>query len=268
VLATPKGFVLPIEGGGPGAWTVMTPCAKTAVVHHGDTIGGATVVLDPGHGGDETGAVGPGGTIERDLNLAVAKRLKAALERQGATVLLTRTGDYRIALKTRAEIAQKLKPAVFLSVHHNGGHDEVRSTPGTEVFYQHASAASRRLAGLVYEEERAYFGTLPNKEWYSDRDAGAKYRTGSSGGDYYGILRGTDGVTGVLSEGLFLTNPKEEALLVRADVQQGEADAITRGIRRFMLGNDPGSGFTTPYPRTEPAGPGGGTTGCDDPPLE
>jgi N-acetylmuramoyl-L-alanine amidase len=268
VLATPKGFVLPIEGGGPGAWTVMTPCGRTTTVHGGDTIGAATVVLDPGHGGVETGTTGPGGTVERDLNMAVARRLKTTLEKEGATVVLTRTGDYRIALVTRAEIAQKLQPPVFLSIHHNGGNDEVRATPGTEVYFQVASAASKRLAGLVYEEEYRYFASLPLKTWFSDRDAGAKYRTNDAGGDYYGILRRTDGVTAALSEALFLTDPAEEALLVRADVQQGEADAIARGIRRFMLGRDPGSGFVTPYPRTEPAGGGGGTNDCVDPPLE
>lgn len=267
-LATPKGFILPIEGGRPGAWTVMTPCGTTAVVRRGDTIGAATVVLDPGHGGAETGAVGPGGTVERDLDLAVATRLKATLERQGATVVLTRTGDYRIALTTRAEIAQKLKPRVFVSLHHNGGNDEVRATPGTEVFFQIASPASRRLAGLIYEEEYRYFKSLPNTRWFADRDAGAKYRTNDAGGDYYGILRRTKGITAVLSEALYVSDPREEALLVQADVQQGEANAIARGIRRFMLGNDTGSGYTQPYPRTEPAGPGGGTTGCVDPPLE
>ena len=72
----------------------------------------------------------------------------------------------------------------------------------------------------------------------------------------------------MLSEAAFLNNPAEEALLARADVQQGEADAITRAVRRFMLGDDQGSGFTEPYPRVEPAGPGGGTSGCEDPPLE
>lgn len=268
VLATPKGFVLPIVGGGPGAWSVMTPCGRTATVANGDPIGGATVVLDPGHGGIETGTVGPGGTVERDLNMAIAERTKAALEREGAKVVLTRTGDYRIAITTRAEIAQRLKPPVFISIHHNGGHDEVRATPGTEVFFQIASADSKRLAGILYEELFAFFDSLPNDEWYADRDAGAKYRPNQSGGDYYGILRRTNGIAAVLSEAAFLPNPAEEALLVRADVQQGEAEAITRAVRRFMLGKDEGSGFTEPYDRTEPAGPGGGTSGCEDPALE
>ena len=268
VLATPKGFVLPITGGGPGGWQVMTPCGKTGTVVNGDPIGGATVVLDPGHGGVETGTVGPGGTVELDLNMAIALRTKAALEREGAKVVLTRTGDYRIAITTRAEIAQRLQPPVFISIHHNGGHDEERDTPGTEVFFQVESAASKRLAGLLYEELFTFFSSFEGVTWWADRDAGAKFRTNDSGGDYYGILRRTAGVTAVLSEAAFLNNGAEEALLVREDVQQGEAEAITRAVRRFMLGDDEGSGFTEPYARVEPAGPGGGTSGCTDPPLE
>ena len=268
VLVTPNGLVLPIEGGGPGAWTVMTPCAKTATVASGTTIGGATVVLDPGHGGEETGAVGPGGLVERDLNLAVAMRTKAALEREGASVVLTRTGDYRIAIATRAEIAQKLEPLVFISIHHNGGNDEVGDTPGTEVFFQIASPESKRLAGLLYEEEFAFFSTFAAVRWFSDLDAGAKIRPSQSGGDYYGILRRTNGITGVLSEAAFLSNAEEEAILAEPEVQQGEAEVITRAVRRFMLSDDPGSGFIDPYPRTEPAGPGGGTNFCTDPSLQ
>ena len=268
VLATPKGFVVPITGGGPGAWQVMTPCGKTATVVNGDPIGGATVVLDPGHGGIETGTSGPAGLVERDLNLVIARLAKTALEEAGAKVVLTRTADYRISITTRAEIAQRLKPPVFISIHHNGGHDEERATPGTEVFFQIASPESKRLAGILYEELYAFFSGFDGVTWWADRDAGAKPRANQSGGDYYGMLRRTNGITAVLSEAAFLNNPAEEALLVRPDVQQGEADAIASAVRRFMLGNDQGSGFVEPYDRTEPAGSGGGTSGCEDPPLE
>jgi len=247
----------------------MTPCAREATVAGGTTIGAATVVLDPGHGGVETGAVGPNDLVERDLNLAVARFTEEALEALGATVVLTRTEDYRISLQTRAEIAQRLKPPVFISIHHNGGHDEERSTPGTEVFFQHASPASRRLAGILYEELYAFFSGIDGvTTWYADRDAGAKFRLGSSGGDYYGILRRTGGVTAVLSEAAFLSNPQEAAVLADANVQRGEGAAIARAVRRFMLGDDPGSGYTDPYPRTEPAGGGGGTDQCVEPTLE
>lgn len=269
-LQTPTGVVVPVVGGGPGAWRVTTPCGRTATVAGGTELHGATVVLDPGHGGIETGASGPNGLVEKDLDLAVAQRTKAALEREGATVVLTRTADYRVTLDTRAAITQRLKPPVMVSIHHNGDPTARRlDKPGTETFYQRASPASKRLAGLVYEEEVAAFAKHQGVGWWGNADAGAKYRLGDSGADYYGILRGTNGVTAVLSEALFLSSSTAEAdLLADARVQQEEAEAITRAVRRFMLGNDPGSGFVEPLPRTAPAGPGGGSSGCQDPPLQ
>ncbi|MGH2690504.1 MAG: N-acetylmuramoyl-L-alanine amidase, partial [Actinomycetota bacterium] len=103
--------------------------------------------------------------------------------------------------------------------------------------------------------------------WVGDTDAGAKWRLNSSGGDYYGILRrsGELKVTAVLAELAFVSNPSEEQLLARPDVQQAEGAAVARGILRFLRTPDPGSGFTTPYPRSAPAGPGGGSRGCVDP---
>jgi N-acetylmuramoyl-L-alanine amidase len=238
------------------------------VVGGGTPIQGATVVLDPGHGGVETGASGPNGLVEKDLNLAVAQLAKAALEREGATVVLTRTGDYRVPLSGRSALVQRLKPPVFVSIHHNGGPDGPSDRPGTEMYYQHAFPASKRLAGLLYEEVLSAFDGLEGVTWHANVDAGAKYRLSDSGADYYGILRGTNGVTGVLSEALFLSSSASEAeLLARPGVQEAEAEAIARAVRRFMLGTDPGSGFVEPIPRTTPGGPGGGSTGCEDPPL-
>jgi hypothetical protein len=103
--------------------------------------------------------------------------------------------------------------------------------------------------------------------WVADRDAGAKYRLRANGGDYYGILDRTAGVPAVLSEAAFISNAPEEALLVAPAFQAVEAQALTDAIVRFVTTQDPGSGFVEPYPRTEPAGPGGGSEGCIDPPL-
>ena len=269
VLVTPTGVVAPVTGGSPGAWQVTTPCGNQATVAAGSPVSGATVVLDPGHGGSETGASSPDGSlIEKDLNLAVANLTKAALEREGATVVLTRTADFRIPLQGRAAIAHALKPPVFVSIHHNGGHDGPADRPGTEMYYQHVSAPSKRLAGILYEEVFDAFDDHAGITWHANVDAGAKYRLSDSGGDYYGILRRTAGITAVLSEALFLSASQSEAdLLARPDVQRAEAEAITTAIRRFMLGDDQGSGFVEPIPRTTPAGPGGGGQGCVDPPL-
>ena len=102
---TPTGVVVPVVSGGPGAWTVTTPCGNTAQVANGTHIPAVDVVLDPGHGGGEPGAVGPGGLKEKDLNVAVAKMAAAVLQQRGYRVLLTRTGDQQVTLGTRAAIA-------------------------------------------------------------------------------------------------------------------------------------------------------------------
>lgn len=265
-VITPNGVVLAVRSAlGDGRFVAQSPCGNEVTVA-GAQLSGATVVLDPGHGGDEPGAVGPAGTTEKDVNLAIALEAERQLEAQGATVVLTRTGDYRITIASRAAIAQALQPTLFLSIHHNAEPDEHRSTPGAETYYQIASADSKRLSGLVHEELFAAFSAY-QVDWVADLDAGAKYRPRSGGGDYYGVLSRTAGIPAVLSEAAFISNPPEEALLVDPAFQAVEAGAFTRAIVRYVTTDDPGSGFVVPYPRTEPAGSGGGAAGCVDPPL-
>lgn len=265
-VQTPTGVVLPvIEAQPDGGFLARSPCGNQVLVS-GTPLLGAHVVLDPGHGGEEPGGVGPAGTTEKEVNLAVVQEAQRRLEALGATVVLTRTGDYRMTLATRGEIATSLAPGLFVSVHHNAEPDETRSTPGTETYFQIASPESRRASGILYEELVAALSRY-EITWAADRDAGAKYRPNSSGGDYYGILKRTAGVPAVLSEAAFISNPPEEALLADPAFQAVEAEAITRAAVRFLTGADPGSGYVEPYPRQQPAGPGGGSSGCVDPPL-
>lgn len=268
-VVTPSGIVAAVLGAAEGGGLrVRTPCSGEALVIGGTAISGATVVLDPGHGGDEVGATGPNGLRESDLNLAVARYAEVALERLGATVVLTRTSDVRMTLRARGEIATALRAPAFVSIHHNGAPDGPSPRPGTETYFQIASPESRRLAGLVYEEVVSTFSRYEGVTWNSDTDAGAKYRLSGRGGDYYGILSRSAGVPAVLSEGLFLSSSEAEAaLLTRPDVQRAEGEAIARAVVRFLTTADPGSGFVEPYPRSEPAGSGGRADGCVEPPL-
>lgn len=266
-VATATGVVAPVLGPEGAGFRVRTPCGNQAVVTGATPLYGATVVLDPGHGGDELGAEGANGLNESDANLAVAGFARDALERAGASVVVTRTSDVRMTLETRAEIATRLAPAAFVSVHHNAAPDGPSVRPGTETYFQHASPESRRLAGLVQEEVSTTFATYEGVPWMGDTDAGAKPRLNARGGDYYGVLRRTAGVPGVISEGLFMSNRAEAELIAHPDVQRAEGQALARAVLRFLTSPDPGSGFVDPYPRTDPAGPGGGATGCVDPPL-
>ncbi|HEX9970245.1 MAG TPA: N-acetylmuramoyl-L-alanine amidase [Acidimicrobiales bacterium] len=266
VVVSPTGVVLPVTGREGGAYRVATPCGKSAVVQQATPVDGV-VVLDAGHGGVEPGAVGPNGLTERALNLAVTNHAKAALERAGIGVVLTRAGDYRMTIGARAAVVKAVAPKAFVSIHHNAEPDGPRPEgPGSETYYQTASADSKRLSGLLYEEIVKALSAY-QVAWVADRDAGAKYRTNDRGDDYYGIIRTTKGTPSALAELAFISNPAEEALLARPDVQQVEGEAVARGIVRYLTTKDEGSGFTTPYPRNSPAGSGGGADNCLDPPL-
>jgi N-acetylmuramoyl-L-alanine amidase len=104
-----------------------------------------TVVVDPGHGGEEDGAVGPGGTAEKDVTLAVARRLKSVIEaRLGLRVLLTRDGDTAVPLDERAAIANNNKADLFVSLHANAAFRP--GSTGAEVFYSNVRAYSEEAA--------------------------------------------------------------------------------------------------------------------------
>ncbi|HEX7095441.1 MAG TPA: N-acetylmuramoyl-L-alanine amidase, partial [Acidimicrobiales bacterium] len=101
-VTTPTGIVAAVvDRRADGSYVVLSPCGDEVPVHNAMPIVDAHVVLDPGHGGSESGAIGPRGTREAEINLAVAEVAKAELERAGVSVVLTRTGDYRITLASR-----------------------------------------------------------------------------------------------------------------------------------------------------------------------
>ncbi|MGI9600878.1 MAG: N-acetylmuramoyl-L-alanine amidase family protein, partial [Acidimicrobiales bacterium] len=266
VVVSPSGVVLPVrEALGDGSYRAMTPCTNEVVIGDGSYVGGVDVVLDPGHGGSETGAVGANGLVERDLNLVISKKVKDMLNARGYSVQLTRTTDIRLPLYTRGEIANSLDPAVFVSVHHNGGATATRSTPGAETFYQHDSDDSKRLSGILYEELMAAMSRFPTTFAYSSR-AGVNTRVTGEGHDYYGIHRYTPGVPSSITEPGYLSNPSEAELYARADVQDAEAVAIADGIERYLTTSDAGSGYNAPF--SDPSSSGtGGTAGCTDPSL-
>ncbi|MGH9264892.1 MAG: N-acetylmuramoyl-L-alanine amidase family protein [Acidimicrobiales bacterium] len=269
-VVTSDGVVVPVISRAGDGWTVRTPCHRTATVAQSRArhAGSPVIVLDPGHGGAEPGAVSPGGLVEAAVNLAVARHTQAALEAEGVRTLMTRTGDYEVELPTRSEIARTVNPRAFVSIHHNAEPDGPRDGPGAETYYQINNPDSKRLAGLIYEEIVKAMSQY-QVAWVADRDAGAKYRPGRNGGDYYAMLRQPAPVVSVLAELAFISNPAEAQLIARPDVQKVEGQAVARGISRYLTTNDLGSGFVEPYPRIDPPStPGPGTRrACRDPQL-
>lgn len=268
VVHSPRGVPVPVLGIRDGGWLVSTPCGNEAVLPRAVPVARPRVVLDPGHGGRfDTGAVGPNGLIEAELNLAVARHARDALERSGIPTLLTRTGDYGLTLVNRGRLPVDVGAEVSVSLHHNGGATARKSGPGSEVYHQIDSPESQRLAGLLYEEIVATLSAYGGVEWVGRVDVGATWRVGPSGQDYYALVRRPRPVPAVLVEFAYLTNADEARLLADGRVQQAEGEAVARALRRYFNTPDPGSGFTPGGQITPTGRPPTPSSACDDPIL-
>ena len=243
VIVTDSGLVLPVRAVEDGGFRVTTTCWREGFVSSGAYMGGVDVVLDPGHGGIDPGAVGSNGLSEKELNLAVARMAAAELRAHGYSVLLTRTTDVRIPVVVRSEIARATDPYVFVSIHHNGGAVRRSSNPGTETYHQARNPDSVRLAGILYERIHSALSRY-DITWRTTalRGANAVIRSRDRK-DLYGILQYTPGMTSVITEAAYLSNPAEARLLADPDVQATEALAIAHGIIQYLTTDSPGSGY-------------------------
>lgn len=112
------------------------------------------VVIDPGHGGEATGAIGPHRTMEKDVTLAIARRLAGRLaQAPGVQVVLTRTGDYDVPLRERFRIAERYQADAFVSIHTNSSRR--RTGRGTEVYFLSLESASDEAAKALADLENA-----------------------------------------------------------------------------------------------------------------
>jgi N-acetylmuramoyl-L-alanine amidase len=266
VVVSPAGVLVPVLERTDAGYLVQTPCGNEAELLWGQPIREVEVVLDAGHGGDERGAIGPNGATEAELNLDVAQRTATLLDAQGVSVALVRTGDYRIPIGTRAAIADQLEAAAFVSIHHNSPTPANPSDgPGTEVYVQVSSDASRRLGGLVYEEVTAALSVF-DVGWAARTDAGVLTVVNDAGEDAYGINRHPAAPT-ALVELAYLSNPNEAVLLATDEYKQAAAAALASAAVRFLDTADPGSGFVAEPRLFNPSAATGGSAGCVDPPL-
>ena len=179
---------------------------------------GRTIVVDPGHGGHDPGAVGRRFNLtEKFVNLDTALRLTRLLEGAGARVILTRSTDVFITLGQRATRANNAGADIFVSIHANAHNNA--NVGGTETYYNSyfRPADSRRLAGLVQQELVRELGL---------RDIGVKTA------NFY-VIRHTT-IPSILVELAFLSNAREESLLNQASFRQRGAEAIFRGITRYF----------------------------------
>ncbi|MDQ2870434.1 MAG: N-acetylmuramoyl-L-alanine amidase [Acidobacteriota bacterium] len=236
-----------------------------------------TVVIDAGHGGTETGAIGPAGLQEKDATLQIARRIASALPRLvSCRVLMTRDSDAVISLDDRTAVANHEKADLFLSIHANSS--RASGAHGSETYYL-SLEASDRIAQDVASRENSPpsapaapapppAGGSPGLDfilWDLAQSAHIKDSSelaesiqqelnGVSGTDKRGIkqapFRVLVGATmpAVLVEAAFISNPEEEKKLSSASFQQSVADGISRAIAGFFARRK-GTG-----PRPTPAG--------------
>ncbi len=213
-----------------------------------------TIVIDPGHGGEETGAQGPAGALEKDIALQIARRLKALLVNNlGLQVFMTRERDEFLDLDARTAIANNYKADLFLSIHANAS--RTRSAAGTEVYflsYQASDEESRRVAQSEGGLPQLDSGTSDLALILWDM-AQAEHLEGSSAlasriQEELALARSAPGrgvkqapfrvlvgaaMPAVLVEVAFISNPEEEKLLVSDAFQNKVAAALLRGIARY-----------------------------------
>lgn len=174
------------------------------------------VVIDPGHGGFDPGAVGPSGLTEKEVALDISKSIAQKLQDKVDKIVLTRDSDEFISLRERVEMANQLDASVFVSIHANASNREY--SEGTETFISPANkAVSRRLAEIIHDE-------LIDEIQLNDR--GIKE-------DNFYVVKHTD-MPSILVEVAFLSNPHEEALLSSSVFRRKTAGAISRGILKYF----------------------------------
>ncbi len=187
---------------------------------------GQTIVIDPGHGGFDPGAIGITGVYEKDVVLDIGLRLKELMQKTGARVIMTREKDEFASLWARAELANKVKADAFISIHANSvsreGYDglELKTVDpkGTETYIiPGCSNLTHKLAESVHHE---VYTTL------NLQDRGVKYKS-------YDVLVPLQ-MPGILLEVAFLSNPMEEMLLKDANRRQLAAEAIFKGLNNYF----------------------------------
>ncbi|HQR53384.1 MAG TPA: N-acetylmuramoyl-L-alanine amidase [Burkholderiales bacterium] len=222
------------------------------------------VAIDAGHGGEDPGARGRSGTIEKDVTLAIARRLKSKLDGEpGMRGLLIRDGDYFIPLQTRVEKARKVQADLFVSIHADA-FIEPRAR-GSSVFALSdrgaTSAAARWLAkrendadliGGVNIDVGDYYLKKTLLDLQQTATINDSVRVGRSVLSELGtintlhkaeveqagfaVLKAPD-IPSILVETAFITNPEEEARLKSAAYQEKIADAVLTGVKRYFARN-------------------------------
>ncbi len=178
---------------------------------------GRIIAIDAGHGGDNRGALGATGAMEKDITLAISQFIEEKLTVQGVAVIMTRTGDYDVPMADRVEKVISGNPDLIISIHANsiGYASDPERVRGTSTYYKHIGY--KPLADIMYEKMLdlgfAEFGVV---------------------GSFNFLLNDLIEIPNVLVETAFISNPEEEMDLLDIDVQKKIAQAVIEGIESFF----------------------------------
>jgi N-acetylmuramoyl-L-alanine amidase len=288
------GHRLVIDLGKPGATAAAVPAAvKSIPVSTGRDI---VVAVDAGHGGNDPGSIGKRGTYEKDVTLAIARRLKERIDREpGMRAILTRDGDYFVVHRDRIARARKQQADMFISIHADAVVD--RSVTGSSVYtlsvrgasdesarwLAHRENSSDLIGGVSLEDKDSVLASVlldlsQGASMTASADAAARVlqeldrvgvvrrRAVQNAG--FLVLKSPD-IPSMLVETAFISNPGEELKLTDVAYQLKLAEAIQAGVRSYFTGNPPpGSRFAelrtrkdgpTVVAQSEPGVPAGGS---------
>ena len=226
------------------------------------------IVIDPGHGGNDPGAIGRTGLKEKDLVLDIGKRVKEQLTENGVDVVMTRDRDRFIPLEKRSQIANESDVDFFVSIHANSA--RLKGARGFEVYYlstavddnaraveaaensflkfddssfqRHNTDLEATLWDLVYTENRQESVELAKYIAKAVDGSTSLHNRGVKSARFY-VLRGSQ-MPSVLVEVGFISNPAEEKNLKDPAYRQAVAGAITKGILNYKSVYESSNGFT------------------------
>ena len=216
------------------------------------------IVIDPGHGGHDTGTIGPTGLMEKDLCLDVALRLGKIIEQRlpGADVIYTRSDDTFVPLEERTNIANQAKADLFISIHANSSHDS--GARGIETYYLNLKGSAEAMEVAARENATAQEGVHDleslvkkiaqtekideSKEFAQDIQDSLAKRIQKNAKNFknrgvrkapFVVLIGAD-MPSILTEISFLSNPPDEKLLKQPDQRQRVAEGLFQGISSYL----------------------------------
>jgi len=220
------------------------------------------IIIDPGHGGKDGGAVGYSKKLEKDIVLAISKRLAKILKKEGYRVKMTRESNVYRSLKWRTKFTRKHNPDLFISIHANAvPKKNARKAQGIEIYYLDPKKGSKRSSSLERKENAADYRAMDQRfgKLFSATQSRAKVLASNflaidlgrnvvgklryekykikdakvAGGNFW-VLVGATSASALVEVG-FVSHPQEEKRLVSAKYQQTFAEGLADGIEQYFV---------------------------------